>query len=190
MNAKRALKMSATLLVALAASGLLVGCTARQVARASTVTVKDDAQITTTTLIYSEGKAEQGRIALQRASSPQVRQFAQQLVQHHQRQVEDTRDLMEQRNMPRDMTPSSTAVHERISMQNNRLRDLEGMSFDRQFLDYQIELHEGALTSIEEDFLRDVQDPQLRAMLTSERDTVREHLQDARALRDRIDQGV
>jgi putative membrane protein len=190
MNAKRILKMSATLLVALAASGLALGCTARQAARVASVTTKDDAEITTAQLVYSEGKVEQGRIAIERAETPQVRQFAQQIVQHHQRAADDTRDLMEQRNLSRDMTASAAALQERIAMQNNRLRDLEGIAFDRQFLDYQIELHEASLTAIEEDYLQDAQDPEVRAMLNEERNTVRDHLQDARTLRDRMDTGV
>lgn len=105
----------------------------------STLSVADQAFVTQAT--YG-GLAEValGEMAVEQASSPEVRAFARRMVDEHSRANAELADLAEVKGMspPTSPDPGRVAVAEALGA-------LEGAEFDRQYLQHQMAEHEVAV---------------------------------------------
>jgi putative membrane protein len=106
---------------------------------ASTLSVADQAFVTQATY-GSLAEVTLGEMAMQRASSPEVRAFGQRMVNEHSQAGAELADLAEVKGMspPTSPDPGRTAIAEALGA-------LEGAEFDRQYLQHQMAEHEVAV---------------------------------------------
>jgi putative membrane protein len=81
-------------------------------------------------------EVELGRMAQERASDPQVRKFAQQMVEDHTKSLEELRQIAQRRNIQ---------VNEEITDDGRRLQErlqgMKGPEFDREYLSAMVDAH-------------------------------------------------
>jgi putative membrane protein len=127
------------------------------------------------------GEVQEGQLAQQRASNPQVRLFASKVTQDHRALLEQSSNLASRMNitpsLPRD-SRTMTVEHQAVV---DSLKAKSGEAFDRAYLEHQIQTHETVLRRLDE-VAMDAQRSDLRSFLAQVRPGFQAHLKEARDL--------
>lgn len=124
-----------------------------------------------------------GQLAVDQASSPEVRKFGQRMVDDHSRANRELMDICERKGLTPD---KNMGRHHQELME--RLSKLSGADFDRQYVSHLVKDHDEAIELFERE-AKDGQDPDLRAYAEKALPTLREHQQMARDLYRGVDRG-
>jgi putative membrane protein len=117
------------------------------------------------------------RLAMYRAASPQVRSYAQMLVDHHTLANNELMDLVRARGM---RLPGTLPRDKRTKL--DRLASVSGGEFDRMYIRFVgIEDHQADIALFER-ASREVRDPELRAWANKTLPVLRSHLDAAHSL--------
>lgn len=121
-----------------------------------------------------------GNMARERGGSDAVRQFGERMVKDHTAANEKVNRLAVARGVG---TPADSERHQRRTM--DRLGKLEGAEFDQAFAKAMVADHESTVELFEKQSRRG-EDAELKAFATETLPTLRDHLQAARALQQRV----
>lgn len=148
---------------------------------ASAQAVLTDAEIASVLTTANEGEIQQNTVAVSKASAPEARAFAQDLIDMHQAAQMRLNTLLTSLNI----TAADNAVSQQLQKASLRivtmLQDATG-NFDLTYLQSQIDAHIQVLNLIDQTLLPSAQNPQLRSELAVVRGVVAMHLARARAL--------
>jgi putative membrane protein len=116
-------------------------------------------------------EVELGRLAVQRGSSPAVKQYGQEMVEEHTRANQELMQLVMQKQveMPTEMSTQNTAMIDRLS-------GLSGRSFDTAYKQAMIDSHNQAIALFQAQSQQG-QDPQLKAWATQKLPNLQAHLE-------------
>ncbi len=128
----------------------------------------------------SASELAQSRIALERAQSPEVKEFAQTMVNDHRAAG---RQLMELAQREGHALPSMPA--NMVSQRTTTLRQVDAEEFDRTYMEQMVEDHLRAVNMFEEVAKADA-DPELRSWAAAQVPTLQAHLKRAQELRDSL----
>ncbi len=119
-----------------------------------------------------DGRAEVdlSQIAAEKAASPEVKQFAQRMIQDHAKMNQDVQDLAARKNiqLPTDLTAQQQAEHQ-------KLETLSGKKFDQEFMRYNVQDHRKDVA----DFKRQAQqgsDPDIKQLASQSLPALESHL--------------
>lgn len=163
-------------------------CTTSQAAKVTPVGDPNDAEIATTGLTLNEKEVEQSQLAVQRASTPEVKSYAERMVKEHGRAIEETRELMKEAGYEQQPIALTRGLEVMVENKTGSLRNKSGMEFDREYMDAQIELHKATIETIRDDFLPNASNPELRSYLQETEEKIEARLRDAEQLRARLDE--
>ena len=147
------------------------------------MSVAKDAQVGVADQVFAMMAAKGGltevqlsKLAADNASSPEVRQVAQRLVQDHTKANQELLTIAKQKDIsvPKELDDT----HEDVVKLFSRL---EGAQFDREFLRYQVMHHEKDVAAFNLQ-AKEGQDPDLKAFAAKQLPVLKEHLQQARDL--------
>jgi len=146
-----------------------------------------DAEILTFLNTANAYEIEGAELASTRATTEQVREFAQTLQNDHETLRTRIAEVQE---------PGATAgatelgeTDELVSYHRDAMEELaeqEDADFDRQWLEHQVEMHERALAGIQ-DALNANPSEELRNVLTEAQTEMQAHLEQAQQLRDQVE---
>ena len=167
--------MASPLLAALALmAGAATGCTTSAENRAAGG--DPAAQFLTETAHDSTSELELSRIAMDKAQDPRVKQYAQMIVQDHQRANQELAQLGKAKgvNVPDrpDELHGKTATY---------LNQLSGPQFDQEYMSCMVADHAKILSKFQDKAAR-AQDPQVRAWAQSQIPSLQMHLDQAREI--------
>lgn len=130
--------------------------------------------------VADDGKAEVqiAQLATERASNPEVKAFAQKMVDDHTKVNEELMGIASQKNVKLDDDDDQDRSYKRLSKKS-------GMEFDREFVEHMIDEHEKDVKMFEK-AAKDAKDSELRAFASKHVDDLREHLQQAQGLRQSV----
>jgi len=120
-------------------------------------------------------EVQMGQLALQKASSPQVKEFAQRMVTDHTQANQDLMQLSksENLNLPAQLDPKHKSEMERLSA-------LSGNAFDAAYMQQMVQDHQKTVA----DFQKQAQsgtDPSLKSFAQKHLPLLQQHLQMAQA---------
>jgi putative membrane protein len=121
-------------------------------------------------------EVQDGQLAAQRATSPQVKQFAQHMVTDHSQANDELQQIAQQENLNLPTQPSA-----RQGSEDRRLNALSGSAFDGAYVHDQIQAHQQTIAV----FQREAQsghDPALKSFAQKYLPIIRQHLQMAQSL--------
>ncbi|MDP8915640.1 MAG: DUF4142 domain-containing protein [Pseudomonadota bacterium] len=121
---------------------------------------------------------EASRLALERAESAQVREFAQAMIDAHTRTTTEAKAAIQAQNLTVTLPTALDGEHQGMI---NDLRGASGEEFDQRYLDQQTHAHQEALDELE-DHARDGANAAFKARAAKTATTVRQHLERARTL--------
>ena len=124
-----------------------------------------------------EGKAELAiaQLAAQRATSSEVKNFAQKLVDDHSKVNSELTSLASQKNVKIDTDDDKDRAYKRLNKKS-------GAEFDQEFVEHMIDEHEKDIKMFEK-AASDAKDPEVRAFASKHVGHFRDHLQTAQGLR-------
>lgn len=123
---------------------------------------------------------ESSKLAQQRATNPQVKEFANMMVKDHTAATQELRSLAKTKNIT---LPDSMSSEHRDHMQE--LRDTQGNDFDRAYMDRMVSAHESDV-SMFEDVAEDenFEDAEVKAFASKTLPKLRQHHERARQIND------
>jgi len=109
------------------------------------------------------------QLALDRASSPEVKRYAQMIIEDHQKAMDQLKKIAQDEGitLPTDVTPEQ---QHRI----DKLSKLQGPAFDQMFLKEMAKSHDDAVKTFQR-AANELNDPQLRSYAENTLPTLREH---------------
>jgi putative membrane protein len=119
---------------------------------------------------------EAGKLASEKAQSPQVKKFAQMLVRDHGQASKELQQIAQQKGV---QVPQSLPPDKQQSLQ--KLEGMSGTEFDRTFAQEMVNGHQQAVQMYEQ-AAQSAQDPEVRSFAEEKLPTLREHLKMAQAL--------
>lgn len=128
------------------------------------------------------GEIETGKVALEKSQNPQVRQFAQQMIDDHTRGLQELHTLGQRKNI--QVPEEADFAHKAFA---TALRLLSGDFFDNQYIRHiGVNDHRRTLELVQQ-VSREAKDPDLRAHASKSRSMIQRHLTMAQQLQNQRD---
>jgi len=142
--------------------------------------VEDDAEFAVEAADASLMEVELGTLALTKASSPEVKQFAQKMVEEHTKASNELKVMAQQKNIT---LPSAMGNEHRRKYDN--LIEKSGADFDKEYMDLMVKDHKDDLDEFE-DQAEEGEDPELKSWASSKVTTLRQHLEEAERIQEAV----
>lgn len=130
----------------------------------------------------NKGEVAAGKLAAERTTSAAVRVFAGQMVRDHEETGAKAKDVF----ATAGITPASSAVARAVQKDGDtlvaRMQGLEGLAFDRAYVDGQVAAHEEVLRRVDHELIPGARDAGLKAFLTEIRPKLAAHLEHAKSV--------
>ncbi len=141
-----------------------------------------DPQIAAIVVTANQVDIDAGQLARARASSPEVRQFAQLMITDHSGVNRSASDLAARLHLEPDPNPTSAQLQQDGNENLARLRGLEGSAFDKAYVDHEVAYHETVLSALDKTLIPGAHNGELKALLVKVRPAFVAHLNHAQQL--------
>jgi putative membrane protein len=118
---------------------------------------------------------ELGRLAQQRATRPEVKEFAEMAIRDHEKAASELKQIASKHNIPMD-----TGEQNEHNDLRERLSKLSGEEFDREYVKTMVEEHKEAVNELERK--ANDENPEVRQWASNTLPTVRQHLERAQQI--------
>lgn len=122
-----------------------------------------------------------GTLALTKASSPEVKQFAQMMVDEHSKANNELKSLAQQKNIT-----LPTVMGDETKRKYDNLSEKSGAEFDKEYMDLMVKDHKEDIEEFEEQ-AEESKDAEIKAWASSKVATLREHLREAERIQEGLD---
>jgi putative membrane protein len=131
----------------------------------------------------STAEVEHGRLATQNASSADVKQFAQRMVDDHSKANAELKGIAstKQLTIPAELTGKHKAMQDKLSK-------LKGAEFDKAYMAHMVTAHQQAVSLFERE-AKTGKDEELKAWAQKTLPTLQEHLKMARDINAKLGKG-
>ena len=129
----------------------------------------------------NEGEVQQGQAAASRASSAEVRSFAQMMVTDHTNALNMARDHFSRAGVTPGENATTQCLRENSRGTITNLATYSGSAFDRAYIQSQVDLHQWLLTALDNSLIPSTAGA-TRTLLETQRASVAAHLDHARRL--------
>jgi putative membrane protein len=188
--------------LAMGAFGILAACSPRNDQTTDTLATTPPATATTPTgdvnaawtdanvvdvlTVANQGEVDYSQIGVDKATDANVKQFAQMMVKDHGAMLESVKSLATRLNVTPAANDKANDLKEENTKDINDLNAKTGKDFDKEFMDEQIDMHQETL-----DLLNDLDsrttNADLKAAIAEAKPKVQTHLDQAKAVKDKID---
>jgi putative membrane protein len=145
-----------------------------------------DANIAAIVVAANTIDIENGKLALERSGSGEIRQFAQTMITDHTGVNKAAVDLVTKLKVAPVENPTSTGLIESANATRASLRARGGADFDRAYIANEVDYHRAVLTAIDDALIPSAENVELRALLVSVRPAIAAHLQHAESLKQQL----
>jgi putative membrane protein len=141
-------------------------------------------------LVDGEAEIELGKLAQQKGTHPEVKQFAEMMVQHHTEAGQNLKQAMS--SLPNPPSASSEAARETDAAEDRRdareeLQNLSGREFDEKYIDLMVQEHEEAVRAVENKSQNNDAHPEIRQWATKTLPVLQQHLERAKTIKETLD---
>jgi putative membrane protein len=135
-----------------------------------------DGQILKIVSNVDSGEIEQAQVALSKATTLAVREFAQQMVDQHTQSLQAAQQLASQTKIiPSPSTPADE-VHTKGLKVLDELKSAEATSFDETYMKTQLKEHQEVLKLLDDKLIPSASSPELRSALEETKSMVQHHI--------------
>jgi putative membrane protein len=141
-----------------------------QTSTAASMSMKGDQAFVTKAAQGGMAEVELGKLAAQKAQSPDVKNFAQRMVDDHSKANDELKSLASQKNIT---LPAAVSAKDKADY--NRLSKLSGTAFDRAYMQHMLADHRTDISEFQYE-ARSGQDSDVRGFASKTLPTLQEHL--------------
>jgi putative membrane protein len=149
-----------------------------------------DAQILQVTHFGDVAEVAQGKLAMDKAKDPRVKQLAQMMVADHGEADKKALEIVKKENMVLADSPTSTSLKSDADATTDSLKTKTGAEFDKAYVDAQVTEHQAVLDTLDTKLIPAAKDADVKAYLTEVRGKVAMHLDHARQLQTDLAKGM
>lgn len=142
----------------------------------------DDPQIASIVVTANQVDIDAGKVAAERATDPDVRKFAQQMVTDHTRVNQAAVDLATTLKLTPQDNPTSRSLKADGDKHVAALKTLSGAAFDRAYLAREAAYHQQVLDAVDTLLIPGAGNAELKALLMKVRPSFAAHLLHAKEL--------
>lgn len=165
-------------LVTIALCGLTAGCGMAQRAMPGTMS---EANVVAVLNTIDASELEAAQLAKQKAQSSEVRNYATRLVDEHTDMMAKNRQVANRINVQPENPALASTIKNTHQEAMEELRKKSGTDFDRSYIDYQVQMHEQAVSLVEKT-ADSADNARLKQHLMSMRPDLQSHLAEAKAI--------
>ncbi|HYI86076.1 MAG TPA: DUF4142 domain-containing protein [Burkholderiales bacterium] len=121
-------------------------------------------------------EVQAGKLGVSKASSPEVKKFAQSMVDDHGKHLSELRSMAKTKGM---QLPSAPAKKHQAAMK--KLQSASGAEFDKRFMTQMVKDHEDALKLVQ-DTAKNAKDAELKADAEKTAPVIQKHLDEAKRI--------
>lgn len=142
---------------------------------------EDDAEYLVAAAEVDLKEIELGKLAQQKSSNADVKAFGQMMIDHHTKASEETKALAQKKNITLPM-----ALTEKGQEAYDDLNDETETDFNKKYADMMVDGHEKTIDKIEK-ASEDANDEEIRMWAANMLPVLREHLEHAKTLKEKMD---
>ena len=146
-----------------------------------------DTEVLGVAVAANDGEVQMAELAIRKASSPDVKQFAGMMKSHHQTALQKGKKLQSKTKLEPSESDASAYLKSDADKTMKELRDKEGKAFDRAYMDAQVKAHKDVLTVLDNRLIPSANNGEVKSMLTEMRRTVADHLVKAEDIQKKTD---
>lgn len=142
----------------------------------------NDAQIAAIVVTANQVDIDAGKLAVAKAASTQVRDFAQTMITDHTGVNQAATELATRLRLTPE--PNATSQNLKKGGDDNlaRLRKLSGAAFDRAYVEQEVAYHQAVLDAVDRTLIPNAENAELKALLVKVRPAFVAHLEHAKQL--------
>lgn len=141
---------------------------------------EDDADFAVEAASGGMMEVELGTLALTKASSAQVKQFAQMMVDDHTKANNELKDLAQRKNIT-----LPTTMADKHQRKYDKLNEKSGADFDKDYMDLMVDDHKEDVKKFEDE-AEDGKDADVKTWASSKVATLKHHLEEAQRVQDAV----
>jgi putative membrane protein len=161
---------------------LALVCAALTLSARAAETKVSDAQIAAIVVAANQVDIDAGKFAADKASSAEVKGFAQTMVTDHTAVNKSAVDLVTKLNVSPEENDTSRALKSGGEKNLADLRKLKGKAFDKAYVDHEVAYHEQVIQALDSVLIPNAQNAELKALLVKVRPAFIAHLNHAKHL--------
>jgi putative membrane protein len=136
--------------------------------------------------VANKGEIKAGKEAKSSATSNEVKQFAEQMINDHTEMAKSSKALAKKLNIHPEENATSKALEADAKNTLKGIKDLKGAEFDKAYIASQVSMHQKVLDMINNTLLPNAQNPELKAMLTEATPKIQAHLEHAKNMHSKM----
>lgn len=142
----------------------------------------DDAQIAAIVVTANQVDIDAGKLAMAKASSAKVKEFAQLMITDHSGVNKAATELVSKLNVKPEPSATSDNLKQGGDEKLAGLQKLSGSSFDRAYVDNEVVYHQSVLDAVDKTLIPSARNAELKALLVKVRPAFVAHLEHAKQL--------
>ena len=146
-----------------------------------------DAEVLGVTVAANDGEVQMAELAIKKASSSDVKQFAGMMKSHHQTALQKGKKVQSTTKLAAADSDASAYLKADAEKTLKELRDKDGKEFDRAYMESQVKAHKDVLTVIDNRLVPSANNGEVKAMLVEMRRSVADHLVKAEDIQKKMD---
>lgn len=135
-----------------------------------------DAQIASIAVTANQIDVDYGKIALQRTKNPEVKEFAQLMINAHEDVIKKAVDLATKLGVTPEDNPTTQSLLQGQKDMNIKFGDLKGKDFDKVYIDNEVGYHKFAIDAVENTLIPNCTNAELKELLQTALPVFKGHL--------------
>lgn len=144
-------------------------------------------EIIATGIAIDEGELALVELVRGKIDNVQVQDLVNTIERDHQRSLQEYQTLASRMQVQPEKGELARKLDQQVEDAKQRLRQAQGQELAREYVQITVDIHDQALRAIQDQLMTATDDPQLRNRLQTQADIVRQHLNQAQQLRDRME---
>lgn len=143
----------------------------------------NDAQIAAIVVAANQVDIEAGELAKTKASSKEVKDFAERMIVDHTAVNQQAAALVSKLKVKPEENEKSKTLKADGEKTRAKLSQLSGKAFDKAYVDHEVAYHQAVLQTIDETLVPNASNAELKALIVKVRPAIDAHLQHAKHIR-------
>ena len=145
-----------------------------------------DAEIAATVVAANDTDIENGKLALEKSTNADVKQFANEMIAAHTQLNQQGSALLTKLGVTPADNPTSTSIKAGGESSRATLKGLSGADFDKAYVNAEVDLHQAVLDQLDNTLIPSAQNAELKTLLQQARPTISAHLDHAKSIKAKL----
>lgn len=141
-----------------------------------------DAEIAEMVMTANEAEMDAAKVAKSTAADRTVKEFAEHMIDEHKKTMSDGKKVTKEEKIKMKSIDAAKALKKTAKEQLGDLKKKKGIDFDRAYIENQVGMHQQLLDDLNEKYIPQAQNSQLKTFLNETKDHVEKHLAKAKEI--------